>query len=172
MAIATNFWASTTNHVFFSSNNNIPQWQYWTKSIPATSSRLNAFTQHMSWPQSNLNGDQLAPLGNSFDNIWAPLRTIWRPLWVNFETPLRQTRKYGTTSTQLCNHFATILKPHSKHSVAAFRQFLDNFDKTLRQLSDNFGTTWKENTGIAKIKSPSAPVPQPWHRCGIDYKSV
>ena len=143
MAIATNFWASTTNHVFFSSNNNIPQWQYWTKSIPATSSRLNAFTQHMSWPQSNLNGDQLAPLGNSFDNIWAPLRTIWRPLWVNFETPLRQTRKYGTTSTQLCNNFETTFRTLGGSFQTIFGQLWQNFKTTFGQLWDHMkGKYW------------------------------
>ena len=36
--------------------------------------------QHILWSHCNTNEDNLAPLGNYMDNIWAPLHTTWRPL--------------------------------------------------------------------------------------------
>ena len=39
---------------------------------------VSALTQHISWPNGNINRDHLAPLGNHMDNTWAPLGTTWR----------------------------------------------------------------------------------------------
>ena len=39
---------------------------------------VSALTQHISWPNGNINRDHLAPLGNYMDNTWAPLKTTWR----------------------------------------------------------------------------------------------
>ena len=75
---------------------------------------VSALTQHISWPNGNINGDHLAPLGNHMDNTWAPLGTTWRSqvgttwklhgqylstTWNNLET---HCDNFGTTLLSDC----------------------------------------------------------------------